>query len=886
MKNKCLQAVFEALLAILLTSSAWNTVPVVHAQSLQSWSDPVNVSNSGSSTDPQMVVDSEGVIHVIWVDGIDGYMYSQSVDGVTWTQPKKVGYPFDEKGVPPMLLADASGSIDVFWIDSKKSLFYASSTPSSISSPAAWQTALLAQGVANYDVASDSKGVLHIAYIRSLSSEATPAGVYYRNAGVGGRSWTKEVKLYESEYLRSATPSGSSIRIATSNVFPDEKVYVAWDSRPEKRVFMAVSENSGQKWNEAQQMKSIEDTGGAGAPFNFNVAAANDKVLIMWQAGEPGSGNCVVSSQWSQNSGTNWGNVVSVPVLGGHADCPVSSKFMIQEQDYVVAMMAGEVDPTLVAWNGEQWSAPQTQTQLPLLVNPLTHDAILFGCRSDVIREDRLYVVGCDQGAGGDIWFLSRSLEPVGNWFSPPQTWGAPATISANSETISSLASIADGKGVVHSIWVQSSTSDDGSQKANMEYARWDGTQWTVPAAVIAPTTGIPSEVSLAIDRQGRLLVSWVDGSGGLLFSWVNSDHADTASEWSKPVRLPAPTDLIDSQDILVDGSGRIVVVYAIPLNEDRGIYAVQSTDGGASWSVPIRVFDAVAAHWAKVENPKISLGRDGFLHVVFTRASLQSGQPEGIYYSRSVDGGMTWSDAQLLSEGDIRWSDIVCYSDSTVIVLWQENDGLVFANLSRVSPNGGVTWDKELEIAGVNDSPTPVTLALAGSGELHYIQLLKDSNATTVTQDAMILQDWKWNSSGWGLESSNNVVMSGDGVNYSLAADFRSGGFLDVFISAEYADLNKKIQNEILAFNTFLEGAATSKGTAAPLILPSTVSSSATAIPSIPPTQPVDLSLLNDNHVTTSSILKNIVGIILVGVAMLAAILLSVRGRNKTAKK
>ena len=290
----------------------------------------------------------------------------------------------------------------------------------------------------------------------------------------------------------------------------------------------------------------------------------------------------------------------------------------------------------MVAWNGEQWSDPQTQTQLPAFSDPYTYDAILLGCRFDLLHKNRLYVVGCDQGGGGDVWFLSRALNTVENWFSLPQTWGAPVVISGESGTVSLLSSVADAQGVIHSIWARSFLSDDGSLKAAMEYARWDGNRWTRPEAIISPLSGVPLQISFTIDSQERLLISWVDGgSGDLLFSWANSEGANLASNWEAPSGLPSPSKLISSPDIVIDGTGKIVVVYAIPLNEGRGIYIVQSTDSGKSWSAPVRVFDAASARWEKTGDPKINLSADGVLHLVFSRNSVRTGQPVGLYYSR-----------------------------------------------------------------------------------------------------------------------------------------------------------------------------------------------------------------------------------------------------------
>jgi hypothetical protein len=871
---------------LIVVGMLFGYAPQSYAQGDQDWTKPVNLSRSGIATNPISVIDSNNEIHTIWIDNADSYKYSHSADGKTWSKPITIKYPFDLKGPLPVLFSDDGESIHVFWIGSNKSLSYVRATPSNIADPAKWQSATtrLATDVLTYDVFQDSQGSLHVAYIHKVSTEIAPAGIYYRQLLTVGGGWSNEKMLYESEYFRSTTQSGSFIRVATSNESPAQKVYVTWDSRPQKSVFVAVSNDSGLTWDEARQIKGAEDTGGIDTPFNLNVAAADDKVLFMWQVGELGTAKCEVFSQWSEDNGKSWGEIVSV--FNGRTDCPVSSKLIAQKDGYIVAILNGQVDSTLVAWNGKKWSNPQTNAQLPALSNPLTLNAIHLSCRFDLINRNRLYVVGCDQGGGGDVWFLSRTLESVKNWFSVPKTWSAPVTISVKSETISSLSSVSDSEGVIHSIWSQSSLLGDGTKKIAINYAQWDGKQWTRPGPVMSGLKGVPLQMSFAIDTRERLLLSWVDGgSGDLLFSWANADRANLGSEWETPVILPSPSNLIVSSDIIVDGSDRLIVVYAIPVNEDRGIYIVQSTDTGKTWSSPVRVFDAVSASWERIGNPKISLTEDGVLHLIFSRNSVRTGQPVGLHYSRSVDGGVTWSDTEILSERDILWSDIVSYDNHTVHVVWQENDGLVYANLSQVSEDSGVSWGKLLSVTSVNDSSTPVALAAGGPGNLHLIQLLKNGNITTVNQENLILQDWKWTGSRWEIASSSDFVIEGQGIGYSVTADITTTGLLGVSMSAQYSDSDNRIQNEILAFSRLPEESSISKEPIVALIPTPVNLSDETEVPDILPTQPVDLSELDSNNAITSQLLRNIVGIIIILALVVIAILL-IRSRNKDYQK
>ena len=454
------------------------------------------------------------------------------------------------------------------------------------------------------------------------------------------------------------------------------------------------------------------------------------------------------------------------------------------------------------------------------------------------------------------------------------------------SETISSVSSLSDSKGNIHSVWAQSSLLGDGTKRIAINYAQWDGKEWTRPGPIMSSLDGVPLQMTFAIDPKDRLLLNWVDGeSGELLFSWADLDHANLASEWEAPVGLPSPASLIVSSDMLVDGSGRIVVVYVIPVNENRGIYVVQSTDTGDTWSSPVPVFDAISAGWERLGDPKIGLTEDGVLHVIFSRSSERTGQPVGLYYSRSFDGGVTWDEPQSLSEREILWSDIACYDDQTVHVVWQENDGLVYANLSQISQDSGESWSKPLSVTAVNDRSTPVTLADNGMGILHFIQLLEDRNVSTVNQESLILQDWRWTGSRWETAASSDFLIEGQGISYAVAADITSTDILGVYMSARYSNSENEIQNEVLAFSRSLgESNISEEPIAIQIPTPANLSNDID-VPNVLPTASVDLSVLDSNDAVTSQLLRNVIGILIILAMIVISVLLFRRRTNNYQK-
>jgi hypothetical protein len=414
-----------------------------------------------------------------------------------------------------------------------------------------------------------------------------------------------------------------------------------------------------------------------------------------------------------------------------------------------------------------------------------------------------------------------------------------------------------------------------------IKYARWDGQKWTTPESVITSLTGMPIQLMVTADSLQRLLLTWVDGyNGDLVFSWANLEKANLTSEWVDVSGLPTPSRLINASDVIVDGSGRIINAYVVPINEERGIYIVQSTDIGKSWSKPVRAFDAVAAGWERIEQPRISLGSGGVLHLVFIRGAIREGQPVGLYYSRSVDGGTTWSEAQILSEGEIQWADIVSYDEGVTHVVWQEFDGLVFANISQVSQDGGLTWGRQNNVTGVNESATNVALASDGRGVMHFIQLVDKNNGNAINQKGLVLQDWKWDGTSWSLELTKEIILKGGEIKYSMTADISSTGLLGVFMPVEYTNSAGTFVSEILTFSRFIEGASHGQQLQVPIIPVPGSESGVSEVVVVQPTSTPNFEILFNDNVSTSPLQENAAGLALIGVGVVATIFLLLRRR------
>jgi len=865
-KFKILYPTIVLLLVVSLFSGLlFGDVSKGYAQSSRAWSDPINLSNSGGASNPVMVVDESGVMHVLWVDQYEGYKYVQSKDGKEWTSPQVVRFPFDTEGTLPVLVAGPSGLIYVFEQDIEKDLFFAQAHSATLNDPPSWGYRIgLSEEVLVYDVAIDAQGTLHVAYIRNANTDLGPAGVYYVRSSDGGTSWSTEKLLYESQYFRTAKPEFSHIRVATSSETGDGRVYIAWDNTSLKRIFMSASTDSGINWSDATQLKGPEDTGGYNTPFNVDISVAGNKSLLTWEVGEPGADQCTLYGQWSTDGGSTWGD--QNVILDYRSICPVGVDFLVQDESSIVGLLSYQGNPSLLAWNGDTWSESQVQNEISYFSNPVTHETILLGCQFNFVYQDQLFLVGCDQGSGGDIWLTSRSILPVNNWSFPSTFWSLPSLLTTTDQKIPHLAYAADDN-TLHAVWSQSPLSSVSDAQNTIFYSRWNGSQWSLPQNVIDGLNGPTGELSLATNGQGRLILVWADKKNGdLVFSSAISSRANISSEWEGPRDLPSPSQLSSSPDILVDASDRIVVVYAVPFNENRGIYIVQSTDDGGSWSPPVLVFDAASAGRNMVDHPKIALSGDGRLHVLFTSYSGPGNQPDGLYYSQSSDGGLTWSTPEVVSEASVVWSDIVSYDEQTVHRIWQENEDSVVANIDQVSQDGGLSWGKTVNVTGVSDTVLPVTLASNGAGELHLIQLVQEDAPQYIKEYNLSIQDWRWDGTRWDNQPSQELNIKGEKAQYSITAGMELNGFVSISTIAQYYDLEGELKNEIYTIGRSLGTLDTSK-TPFPAVITNPGVDSVSTLPvdiqpiaSIEPTPYPDI--LDD---APSVLSKNLGGILLV---------------------
>jgi hypothetical protein len=317
-------------------------------------------------------------------------------------------------------------------------------------------------------------------------------------------------------------------------------------------------------------------------------------------------------------------------------------------------------------------------------------------------------VAGTDK-TGGEVWASSADLSALEFVSAPPSPWMQPIFVSQPGEQVREPAVAVDYQGLEHIVWSQELDRSGSS----LYYSRFDDLQTLQPVEIFKGGDGtISREPSMIADAQGQLHLSWSGGTNGLLmYSHAMVDKAGSEFGWVPSQSLDEKADVSRPQ-ITQGPSGRLYIIYAIPRNEQRGVYLVYSDDSGENWSAPVVVFDAVKAGWEGVDHPALAVSPEGGIHAAFSRVVGTGAFPtEGIFYTRAVLGSdsgsfdaVAWSEPFEVAPDGNDWPRPV-YVAGQLHLLFSDNlsIGHRWLNTSQQQPDGA-GWGDVTRVPGWSD--------------------------------------------------------------------------------------------------------------------------------------------------------------------------------------
>src|SRR5581483_5818817 len=158
--------------------------------------------------------------------------------------------------------------------------------------------------------------------------------------------------------------------------------------------------------------------------------------------------------------------------------------------------------------------------------------------------------------------------------------------------------------------------------------------------------------------------------------------------------------------------TGRDGTIYISWFENNADIYFSHSSDGGSTFSIPVRVSQQVTTNeWTSLlqRAPNFGIDTKGTIHLVWMEARIPdprtNQEQSDIWYARSTDHGMTWTapvsimDANDSELYDQDYPAIAIDSQNTLYVCYLDNRDLLrgivphYKMMLERSVDGGATW-------------------------------------------------------------------------------------------------------------------------------------------------------------------------------------------------
>jgi hypothetical protein len=302
-------------------------------------------------------------------------------------------------------------------------------------------------------------------------------------------------------------------------------------------------------------------------------------------------------------------------------------------------------------------------------------------------------------------------------------SWSSATNLSLTAETVSRYPAIAsDRMGNIHVAWLEEQGDQDGTSM--IYYRMWDRQRWSLPTDIIlGKWLLLPS---LAVDSKGVIHLVYVSGSA-LMYSHAEVNGQPWSSKaWSTPVTIGSNI-VARWPEIHVDAQDRLYILYNADYTASiPKVALIYSGDSGVTWSEPVVISNSDVIASVEFSNVnRLAISPRGTLYAIWGEGKTEytSTQTLRVLFSRSENGGATWSRPLLLSDntkpGYAEALAVVVDNRERVHVLWRNRDNLI---MHEWSEDGGVKWSSPQPVAATQDSQRygGVSVVLDGLGSIY----------------------------------------------------------------------------------------------------------------------------------------------------------------------
>lgn len=231
-------------------------------------------------------------------------------------------------------------------------------------------------------------------------------------------------------------------------------------------------------------------------------------------------------------------------------------------------------------------------------------------------------------------------------------------------------------------------------------------------------------------DKEGNLNLVWrpysqAEGVNDIFFQ----RSLDSGETWSVPVNVTNFQPDFPGKSyytvMAMDDAGNISLAWHQWIENIEEIKYSRSTDGGETWSPPVLVTRNTERN---LKQPAIAVDNEGSVYIAWTDDSHDFPEPGKwgeVYFSRSRDNGETWSPAINISNFPWMHSgnpDLAVDGDGNIIIAWVDfRYSGANVYLCR-STDGSESWSEPVNVSEASFFCDNFALALDPSGNPHVI--------------------------------------------------------------------------------------------------------------------------------------------------------------------
>lgn len=264
-------------------------------------------------------------------------------------------------------------------------------------------------------------------------------------------------------------------------------------------------------------------------------------------------------------------------------------------------------------------------------------------------------LLGAGLVAGADRGLDTYALAPPSRQ-APIVAWSEPRVAWESSGRAHLPILVTDAWGKVHLFFL----GQDEGEASNTLYHMDPNDADSRPVDVLL---GL-SEYRVTADVYGRLHVFGLGANNAMIYASVDAAEAGNAGAWSNATSLGTGSLGVD---IRSDSAGGLHICFP----RDHSVGYQRSSDGGASWSEPVRVADMVDPAGVATY-VRCVVDSTGVVHVAWAEARPPNYYPpDGVFYARSGGEEGSWSAPEQIAGAQYTLPALLADPEGVVHLLW-----------------------------------------------------------------------------------------------------------------------------------------------------------------------------------------------------------------------